>query len=1004
MATEVELLFRSFQRTGDPRAIAEVYDRVAPELLLIAAHFGHLDSDAEDLVQATFLAALEAAESYEAHRRLKPWLIGILVNQAHRERRWRSRRPDPNRLDRPELPDPLELAERTEFAEAFARRLRGLPENYRQVLTLRLVHGLGPIEIAHSLGLPPDTIKTRLRRGREILRQSLPKGFAASAVLLVAGGTSLAAVREVVLARAHELGAAQAASVAAGLGLGSKLGSLKLSVAAGVTLLAAATLASALWTDGSEASDQIAAARPSVRAPASRPSEPSDSGRHELEPVLDSETSRPGSGRLDLSVVFEDGTPAALVQVRVLRRFQQDPLLSEVWLTTDLDGSAQVPELPAGEYSLLIARGGQATCEIQPDQTTHREVRIPGGLNLDGQVVVGDQRPVPGAEVWLSAADALDEGRELVRTDSAGRFRLRSVAPGRSLSILADGFTPRPLELLDGVPGQTLPLRIDLAGLESGFVLKGRLVDADGLPLAGGLVQLGPRLPYLDFASAALGRGARMPPITLVTDQAGRFERRGFLTNSRLLRVWARSSGSAVLSSLVQFESREREIELRLPRSASLTGQALGPDGVPLAGVRVELREDSITDFNLAPRWASVIGWSGPGGQFEIVGARAGTCVAVASQAGLQVSADLIVEPGSHWVARLQPTASLLGRITDPDGVPLANLHVRALLPSKRQEPPAVRTDAYGQFELPDCEAREHTLWITDPESPWNGALASLPGVLPADERRLIRIARNRLSSAAIQGRLVDRDGRPLQARIALGSLNVGRAFEASDSASGRFQFRPIPALEAGYQIYAEVDRERYLAVGPVLVSPGQTTDLGDLVIEPAGSLRIRVRRSNGPVLDGGMGRVSLDNGLMISDCEISQGEGRCAPLAPGSYRFHLVSAELPQSPTRFEIRAGEESLVDLDLGEGFVRGFEFTHPNDGWDLRLDLSWLDGQGRLLCRDRVQWSHANPLCTRQAFAPGSYILRAVSHAGRSAEARFQIMSAEPAPAPILLELR
>ena len=61
------------------------YDEVAPELLLVAAHIGETGGNAEDLVQATFLAAMEQAGSFEPGRPLMPWLIGILVNRPMRQ-------------------------------------------------------------------------------------------------------------------------------------------------------------------------------------------------------------------------------------------------------------------------------------------------------------------------------------------------------------------------------------------------------------------------------------------------------------------------------------------------------------------------------------------------------------------------------------------------------------------------------------------------------------------------------------------------------------------------------------------------------------------------------------------------------------------------------------------------------------------------------------------------------------------------------------------------------
>ena len=56
--TEETQLFLEYRNTGDPEALARVFDRVAPKLLLVAAHLSRDHAIAEDLVQTTFVAEL----------------------------------------------------------------------------------------------------------------------------------------------------------------------------------------------------------------------------------------------------------------------------------------------------------------------------------------------------------------------------------------------------------------------------------------------------------------------------------------------------------------------------------------------------------------------------------------------------------------------------------------------------------------------------------------------------------------------------------------------------------------------------------------------------------------------------------------------------------------------------------------------------------------------------------------------------------------------------------
>src|SRR5262245_60344626 len=96
--TSLEQQFARFRSSGDANALAAVFDALAPELLLVAAHVAPAATDAEDRVQATFLDAIEKAARWDTARPLLPWLIGILVNHARGLRRRRARELDASRI------------------------------------------------------------------------------------------------------------------------------------------------------------------------------------------------------------------------------------------------------------------------------------------------------------------------------------------------------------------------------------------------------------------------------------------------------------------------------------------------------------------------------------------------------------------------------------------------------------------------------------------------------------------------------------------------------------------------------------------------------------------------------------------------------------------------------------------------------------------------------------------------------------------------------------------
>src|SRR5262245_42325626 len=195
-------LFRRYCRTGDPRALGVVFDRTAPELLRIAGWLCGNRADAEDLLQRTFLLAIESRASFDRSRRALPWLCGILTNQARNLQRERARRaaltPDAAAVRTPE-----QLAADAEFARAVVLAREELGPPYREVLELHLEHGLDAKTIAARLDRPAGTVRTQLVRALDLLRRRLPCGFAAAFAPSLPRGPALVQVKAAVLAHAH---------------------------------------------------------------------------------------------------------------------------------------------------------------------------------------------------------------------------------------------------------------------------------------------------------------------------------------------------------------------------------------------------------------------------------------------------------------------------------------------------------------------------------------------------------------------------------------------------------------------------------------------------------------------------------------------------------------------------------------------------------------------------------------------------------------------------------
>ena len=146
-------------------------------------------SDAEDLVQETFVKAFAAFHQFTEGTNLKAWLYRILTNTYINSYRSKKRRPDETELDEAE---DLYLYRRLGGLEAVAAgrsaedelmdfftdqqvkdAIEALPEQFRMAVLLADVEGFSYKEIAEILDIPIGTVMSRLHRGRRALQKRL---------------------------------------------------------------------------------------------------------------------------------------------------------------------------------------------------------------------------------------------------------------------------------------------------------------------------------------------------------------------------------------------------------------------------------------------------------------------------------------------------------------------------------------------------------------------------------------------------------------------------------------------------------------------------------------------------------------------------------------------------------------------------------------------------------------------------------------------------------------
>jgi RNA polymerase sigma-70 factor (ECF subfamily) len=140
--------------------------------------------EAEDVVQEAFLQAYCKLDGFRRESRFYTWLYRIAFNLSVNRRRrrrplWNSERAtgteggdvvDP-------APGPEEALERTERAEQLRAGIARLPTEFREVLVLRELEGFCYETISEVLGLPIGTVRSRLHRARQQLRDELQAWF-----------------------------------------------------------------------------------------------------------------------------------------------------------------------------------------------------------------------------------------------------------------------------------------------------------------------------------------------------------------------------------------------------------------------------------------------------------------------------------------------------------------------------------------------------------------------------------------------------------------------------------------------------------------------------------------------------------------------------------------------------------------------------------------------------------------------------------------------------------
>ncbi|WP_010631745.1 RNA polymerase sigma factor SigW [Sporolactobacillus vineae] len=172
-------------KKGDHQAFADLVDRYKNSVCSICLRMVGNREEAEDLSQEAFIRAYNNISKFDSDRKFSTWLFRIATNLSIDS----LRRKKPSVSLDAEIPGTEGLALNTllpgntvppdeqivmaETEQWIQKEIGALPDKYRSAVILKYVEDLSLKEISEIMRLPVGTVKTRVHRGREMLRKNM---------------------------------------------------------------------------------------------------------------------------------------------------------------------------------------------------------------------------------------------------------------------------------------------------------------------------------------------------------------------------------------------------------------------------------------------------------------------------------------------------------------------------------------------------------------------------------------------------------------------------------------------------------------------------------------------------------------------------------------------------------------------------------------------------------------------------------------------------------------
>ncbi|WFU45203.1 RNA polymerase sigma factor [Bradyrhizobium sp. CB82] len=183
---EAELVERA--RARDEAALRAIMQANNRRLYRLARGILRNDSEAEDVVQETYVRAFTHLDGFRGESGLATWLSRIAINEALGRMRSRKVQVEIGALPEATLEaqiiqfpvssgagDPEKFMAQREIQRVVEHAVDELPDVFRMVFIARVMEGMNVEETAELLGIKPETVKTRLHRARAMLRENVEK-------------------------------------------------------------------------------------------------------------------------------------------------------------------------------------------------------------------------------------------------------------------------------------------------------------------------------------------------------------------------------------------------------------------------------------------------------------------------------------------------------------------------------------------------------------------------------------------------------------------------------------------------------------------------------------------------------------------------------------------------------------------------------------------------------------------------------------------------------------